>query len=271
MLMKKNEKFDGHTIKDAEFPYLGINQEYLLNEWKGRFTPYTGHDIIAKVLTLAGYSEFNKKEFEIIDEETFNIFTKDGRTIKVRITYGNDYAPGSVIITDNNIEDYYDVIAEFHTNNIIVEPEKTVNLSNNFIQYYKYNYDSFGKEENGIKLFVSVGRTDKSRKEEFFFIDEDIKKEFINTKFNNLLEVYYFLTKKFNKSTTYMKMSTYNDYFYLLDNITISNGIVNDLELSTLMTSNKIRLTGDDSNTMVLNDLIENAEKSGKTFRLELR
>ena len=271
MLMKKNEKLDGRTIKDAEFPYLGMGQEHLLNKWKGRFTPYTGHDIIAKVLTLAGYSEFNKKEFEIIDEETFNIFTKDGRTIKVRINYGNDYAPGSVIITDNNIEEHYDVIAEFHTNNIIIEPKKTVNLSNNFIQYYKYNHDFFGKEENGIKLFVSIGRTDKSRKEEFFFIDENIKKEFINTKFNNLLEVYYFLTKNFDKLSTYMKMSTYNEDFYLLDNITISNGIVNDLELSTLMTSNKIRLVSEDSNTRVLNDLIENAEKSGKTFRLKLK
>lgn len=271
MLMKKNEKFDGHTIKDAEFPYLGINQEHLLNEWKGRFTPYTGHDIIAKVLTLAGYSEFNKREFEILNEETFNIFTKDGRTIKLRITYGDMDEPPKVIITNNNIEEYYEVMTEFYTNNIIVEPEKTVNLSNNFIQYYKYNCDSFSKEENGITLFVWVGRTDKSRKEEFFFIDEDIKKEFINTKFNNLLEVYYFLTKKFNKSTTYMKMSTYDDHFYLLDNITISNGIVNDLELSTLMTSNKIRLAGEDSNTMVLNDLIENAEKSGKTFRLKLK
>ena len=68
-----------------------------------------------------------------------------------------------------------------------------------------------------------------------------------------------------------MKMSTYDEDFYLLDNITISNGIVNDLELSTLMTSNKIRLVSEDSNTRVLNDLIKNAESSGKKFRLELR
>ena len=47
--------------------------------------------------------------------------------------------------------------------------------------------------------------------------------------------------------------------------------MVDDLRLTTLMLGNRVRLEGENPNTMALNDLIESAESSGKQFKLELR
>ena len=72
-------------------------------------------------------------------------------------------------------------------------------------------------------------------------------------------------------TSRYMSMSTYDNHYYALDSMKITIGMVDDLRLTTLMLGNRVRLEGEDPNTIALNDLIESAESSGKQFKLELR
>jgi hypothetical protein len=271
MKMTKELKTDGSKIKNAFFPSLGWKQEKILDHWEGVYSPYSGHDLIAKVLTLAGYETFRRKH-KLVDESTFILYTEDKKPVQISITYSDVDNASKVIIKNGDLEEHYEVITVNGTSDIIITPERTNNLSTHFTQYYNTRHDSFFKNEDGIRIYVSIGRDSKENGDNFYYIDEDIKQEFINTKFNNLLEVYQFIKRKFDISKRLISMTSYRSKdFSLLDSIKIVNGSTNELTLSTLMSNNRIRLEGENPNTALINDLIGETNKPGAQMRLTIK
>ncbi len=270
MKMTKELEIDGFTIKNAKFPYLGGKQEQILTEWQGYYSPYTGHELIAKVLTLAGYDNFKRKHTQI-NERSFILYTEDKKPIQVSTYYGDTDNPPELAIKNGDLEEHYEVMAVCGTNNIIINPERTNNLSTHFTQYYSSRQDSFSKEEDGKIIYISIGRDSKENGENFYYIDEDIKQEFISTKFNNILEVYQFIKSKIDINKRLIRISSYKtNNRFLLDSIKILNGVTSELNLSTLVSDRKIKLEGDDPNTLLINDLIENSNKPGVQRKLTI-
>ena len=154
---------------------------------------------------------------------------------------------------------------------IIINAEVTKDLSNHTMQFYDSKVDSFSKDEGNFVVYVSIGRDDESDSEEFYFIDEDIKQEFFNTKFNNILEVYKFIKERFNINTRLITITSYDkSERRLVDRIEMLNGATKNIELSSLMDNKHIRFEVDDRESELLNDLINEAQSSSKQMRLTI-
>ena len=271
MKMKKNVTMNGFFIKNTYFPDLGDSQEDILNNWEGINSPYSGHDLISKVLTMAGYEDFYKRKYKRINDTSFIIYTKDGRNVKVTINYCTVDIPSEVIINDGNKEEHYEVMTINGTEEIIINAIVTKDLSNHTMQFYDSKVDSFSKDEGNFVVYVSIGRDDESDSEEFYFIDEDIKQEFFNTKFNNILEVYKFIKERFNINTRLITITSYDKSDRRsVDRIEVLNGATKNIELSSLIDNKHIRFEVDSAESELLNDLINEAQSSSKKMRLTI-
>lgn len=261
MRLKSKVRIQSWNVPNTKFPYLGSEQEKNLSAWQSPYMNISSRAVLEKVLTIVGNYEFTSLGMKVEKNsdcyfKPVNLRTIDGRNIRLGLGYGGSEDPGTANITENGIEDVYDVF--YNSGELIIEPSKTIELSTGFEQYYNYGADYFSKLEGNIKIYVKIALP--KNKDEYVFIDEEIKKQFKETKFNNIVEVYNFLTDRISGISDTFNISTYNNAtWYGLESIRVEKGNIKELELLRKINGNEVKIHekfSDNQDNEVLDELV---------------
>ena len=244
MRLKSKVRIQSWNVPNTKFPYLGSEQEKNLSAWQSPYMNISSRALLEKVLTIVGNYEFTSLGMKVEKNsdcyfKPVNLRTIDGRNIRLGLGYGGSEDPDTLNITENGIEDVYDVF--YNSGELIVEPSKTRELSTWFEQYYYHDADYFSKLDGNIRTFVNISLPKNEKK--YVFIDEEIKKEFKETKFNNIIDVYNFLVNRISGISDTFNISTYNNKSWSsLEEIKVEKGKIKELELRRKVNGNEVRI-----------------------------
>ena len=247
---------------NTKIPYLGRQQEAALLKWQSPYIDIPSREVLEKVLTEVG--DYKIKRFSLKTDKKSDYYFKpislqtvDGREIKICIGYGDIDRASTIEITENGIEDIYEVL--YNSGKIIINPFETNELSTGFTQHYDNRYDKFSKTEGDVKIFVDIMLPYNS--DEFVFVDEEIKKQFKETKFHNIMDLYHFLIDRLPGISSTFNISTYNcNPWYGLEEIKVKNGEVTSVELLREIKGNKVKISekfSDEQENEALDELVE--------------
>ncbi len=244
MNLKSKVRVQSWSVPKTKIPYCGKEQEKKLNKWQSPYNTLSSREILEKVLTIVGNYRFLFYDMDL-DKNSDCFFkplilrTTDGRTIRLGLGYGGSEDPDTLNITENGMEDVYNVF--YNSGELIVEPSKTIELSTGFEQYYYNDADYFSKLDGNIRTFVKISLPKNEKK--YVFIDEEIKKEFKETKFNNIIDVYNFLVNRISGISDTFNISTYNNKSWSsLEKIKVEKGKIKELELRRNVNGNEVRI-----------------------------
>ena len=198
-----NIRYSFDVIENTKFPHMNRRKEKDLDKWAGTGyrTNYSGHEIIEKLISMV--SDDRKKEYVHTSNESSSnhiiLVNNDFEATSIDLISESFDDPAYFCITENGLRREYEVMI-CENNAFYFDSYRSIDLKNGFVQLYSHYGDYFSKEdgENKIDVYVSHMTLNNmmSKNNPPYLIDNEIKEEFKNTSFGNILDVYDFMVDK---------------------------------------------------------------------------
>ena len=148
MNIYRNQYINLVGLNKSKFPKVSNKiVEKLWLDKKGR----SGQDFLELALYLIGNYDFNKYYLKEIDDYTFQLKTKAGKTIKVQVEPGSVDDCPQIKVTEDKAEMSYDYVPVSGNSNLLYfDTTQQKDTETGFIQYYNGEYDEVLMEKDDI-------------------------------------------------------------------------------------------------------------------------
>ena len=238
----KIKKLEWHKIPDIQETDLTIKPEDKLDLdcWASSAKAGIGGDeLLKKLLSLIGDYKFKTSLFSIYEGRThctfaYQLLKEDGKLIEFDLTNEKPNRKLSMNVIDGNMLDIYTFFIE--RGEIMVIPEKTINLTTKFEQKHFNGMDGFAVPMGDKKLEVKIILNEST--EEFWYLPESFKEAFRNKKFEDILDVYHFLVDNLPPEIQSYTIGLYEGVD-CTDFLNINNGRIVNIKLTKEINGNK--------------------------------
>ena len=229
-----------------------VSNEIIDNLW---LRDMDGQVFLELALNLIGNYDFDRKYLREIDEYTFELKTKDGKSVKVQVECGSIDDCPQIKVTEDNIEMSYDYIPVSGDDNLLYfNTTQERNIKTGFIQYYNGGYDKMLMEKDGIVTIIYLycphpPATYDERECSTYFASNKLKEAIKQADSSDVIELYNVITENLDDDIKSFEIKMYEDKSYkILNDIVVSNNIIEYILLTKKYADGSVTIEEDNRN-----------------------
>jgi hypothetical protein len=263
MNIYRNKEINIFLRPTSRFPR--VSKKIAENLWltKGR----NGQELLESMLNLIGDYDFDRRYLREIDNRTFELKTRAGKIIKVKLVYGNlDDCP-QIIVTEDNVEMSYDYVPISSNNDLLYfDTTEQKDVETGFIQYFNGEYDKVSMSNDGVSTILrfynpNVPETYDERKGSTFLVSDRLKEAVKRTIKLDTVELYNSIASNLDENVNGFDILRYDEKTRkTIDEIKVSDGRIAYILLTKKYANGSVALEEDNREEKRFSANIDNVD-----------
>ncbi len=263
MNIYRNKEVNMFFRPTSRFPR--VSKKITENLWlaKGR----SGQELLESMLNLIGDYDFDRRYLREIDNRTFELKTRAGKIIKVKLVCGNFDDCPQIIVTEDNVEMSYDYVPISSNHDLLYfDTTEQKDVETGFIQYFNGEYDKVSMSNDGVSTIIhfynpNVPETYDERKGSTFLVSDRLKEAVKRSIKLDTVELYNSIASNLDENVNGFDILRYDEKTRkTMDEIIVSDGRIAYILLTKKYANGSVTLEEDNREEKRFSANIDNVD-----------